>query len=66
VQLVLDIGAVLVFALFTFSMVRGFFDVQTWGFKVFPGTFAALGLYFFTRGVLNLGRTWRNRASFQV
>jgi hypothetical protein len=65
VQLSLDTLSVLVFALFTFSMVRGFFQVQTMLFHVFTAAFAALGLYFLARGVLNLGRTWLYGASLR-
>lgn len=62
----MDVVAVLVFSLFTFSMTSSFFAMRTWQFHVVSAVFAVAGAYYLVRGIQNLRSTWRGRASFRV
>jgi len=57
VQLVMDVAALLVYAMFTFSMVATCIDMETREFRAFTLLLAAGGLYFTIRAAINLRHT---------
>jgi hypothetical protein len=57
VQLVMDVVAILVFAMFTLSMAATFTHMRTWEFRTFTLAVAAWGLYFTVRALINFRDT---------